>query len=99
MEYALRIGLAAGIVIGLLHAGYVFRHVLGDPSGRRRLVRTGLRACYYALWTVLLWTLLGTYVLFMWIVALVPYGTSRLVVRLTANAVARAARRGTSGRS
>lgn len=84
MEYVLRIGVVAGIVIGLLHAGYVFRHVLGDPSGRGRFVRTGLRACYYALWTLLLWTLLGTYVLFMWIVSVVAYGTSRLVVRLTA---------------
>lgn len=84
MESVLRIGLAAGIVIGLLHAGYVFRHVLGDPSGRGRPVRTGLRAGYYALWTVLLWALFGTYVLFMWIVSLVAYGTSRLVLRLTA---------------
>lgn len=96
MEYALRIGLAAGIIIGLLHAAYVFRHVLYEPSGPRRLVQTGLRACYYALWTVLLWTLLGTYVLFVWMVALVPYATSRLVVLLRANAVPRTARRETT---
>lgn len=83
MEYVLRIGLVAGIVIGLVHGGYVFRHVLADPSGRGRGIRTGLRACYYALWTVLLWALFGTYVLFMWIVSLVAYWTSRLVLRLS----------------
>lgn len=83
MDYLLGIGLVFGIVVGLVHGNYVFRHTLAEPGARG--IRATLRAWYYALWTVLLWTLLGTYVLVMWVVSLVAYGASRLVLRLAAS--------------
>jgi hypothetical protein len=81
--YVLRIGVIAGVVIGILHSAYIFRHVLGDARGHGLSIRNGLRAFYYALWTVLLWALFGAYVLLMWIISVVAYGTVPLVVRLT----------------
>ena len=40
---------------------------------------TRIRAFYYALWTFVLWAVLGTYVLVLWLVALIPFGIKRLV--------------------
>ena len=83
MDNMLRIGVIAAVVIGILHSAYIFRHVLGDARGHGPSFRNGLRALYYALWTMLLWAVFGSYVLFMWIISVVVYGIARLVVRLT----------------
>lgn len=75
MDTVLLVGLVVGTGIGLLHAGYVFRSRLGDvPAARRRQpLGTTLRAAYHALWTLLLWVVFGSYVLFMWVISLVAY--------------------------
>jgi hypothetical protein len=83
MEYALRIGVIAGVLIGFVHGAYVFRHVRGDAGPHGSSLRSALRASYYALWTVLLWAVGGTYVLLMWMISVVVYAIVRLVVRLT----------------
>lgn len=62
----LLVGSALGAVIGLLHAGFVCRERLSAGAGRGR-------ALYYALWTLALWTLFGSYVLVLWLVAVALY--------------------------
>lgn len=62
-------GICVGAVFGLLHAAYVFRVICAD--GTADGLGTVGRALYYAIWTFVLWTLLGTYVLVLWIVGLI----------------------------
>lgn len=57
-------GAVAGAVIGLLHAGYVYRMVAVEGQ---------LRAGYYTLWTFGLWLVFGTYILVFWIKSVVAY--------------------------
>jgi len=66
-------GLFVGAVFGLLHGAYVYR-VISTPGGGAAHARAG----YYAIWTLALWLLFGTYVLVLWLVAVVAYGIARL---------------------
>ena len=72
---ALWISTALALIIGLAHAVYVYRQEIGEF--RSVLVRHPLairwRAIYHAFWTLLLWSILGTTVVFYWAIALVPY--------------------------
>ena len=61
-------GTVVGAVLGLLHAGYVYRLVAVDGH---------LRAGYYAVWTLALWLLFGTYVLVLWVISVVAYTIAR----------------------
>ena len=72
MTAVLWAGAIVGAVLGLLHAGYVYR-VVAVPGGTAAHARAG----YYALWTFLLWLLFGTYVLLLWVVSLVAYAIAR----------------------
>lgn len=78
MDRFLVIGSAVGAVLGLLHGSYLYRQqaaralASGSPGGKA----TGL---YYGLWTFALWTLFGSYVLALWIVASIAYAIARLV--------------------
>ena len=65
-------GTAVGTLFGLLHAGYVYR-VVSAPGGST----AHLRASYYALWTVVLWLLFGTYLLVLWIISVIAYTIAR----------------------
>ena len=73
-------GAIIGAVLGLAHGVYLYRQMASAPgrggpsAGMRRI-----RAFYYAACTFVLWALLGTYVLVLWLVALIPYGIKRLV--------------------
>lgn len=73
MMSVLWVGTAVGAVLGLLHAGYVYRN-LAMPDGSVARVRAG----YYALFTFFLWLLFGTYVLVLWVVAVIAYAIARL---------------------
>lgn len=65
------IGSAVGALLGLAHAAYVYRVVAhGVPAGA---VPNHSGGIYYALWTLLLWLLLGSYVLALWLAGVVFY--------------------------
>lgn len=66
-------GTVVGAALGLIHAGYVYR-VVSTPGGATAHARAG----YYALWTLALWLLLGTYVLVLWVVSIIAYTIARL---------------------
>jgi uncharacterized membrane protein required for colicin V production len=66
-------------VLGIAHAVYayrqevaLFRSTLHDHS-----IEIRFRACYYALWALALWVVLGPYVVGYWLLALVPYLIAR----------------------
>ena len=66
------VGTIIGAILGLLHGGYVYR-VLSIPSGAAAHGRAG----YYAVWTLALWILFGTYVLVLWLISVVDYAIAR----------------------
>lgn len=72
---ALWICSVVAVVIGSVHALYVYRQEIGEfkaaLSRHPRAIR--LRAGYYALWTLVLWLLLGATVVAYWVIALIPY--------------------------
>ncbi len=70
MTYVLWIGSALGAVIGLFHAAYLYR---GHDAA------TGTGSVYRGLWAFLLWTILGSYVLVLWIVSVVAYSLYKIV--------------------
>jgi hypothetical protein len=57
MELFLWAGSAVGVVLGLVHAVYVYRCNAARARG-----------LYAAVWTFGLWTLFGTYVLAFWLI-------------------------------
>ena len=72
MLFVLWAGTIVGAVLGLLHAGYVYR-VVAASDGASGPGRAG----YYALWTLVLWVLFGAYVLVLWLVAVIAYLIAR----------------------
>lgn len=66
-------GTVVGAVLGLLHAGYVYRAIAisGGIAARPR-------AGYYALFTFALWLFFGTYVLVLWVISVVAYAIARV---------------------
>jgi len=66
------IGLALGALLGIAHATYVYRitaNEFTDGTGPHYV-----RGFYYALWTIVLWILCGSYVLVLWLVSIALYG-------------------------
>jgi len=64
-------GTLVGALLGLFHGAYIYRRVAAEtpaeaPPGRAR-------PAYYALWTFGLWVLFGSYVLVLWLSAVVFY--------------------------
>ena len=78
---ALWICSVAALVIGSAHALYVYRQEIGEFKAvlARHPWVLRLRAGYFALWTLLLWLLLGATVVAYWAIALVPYLISRAI--------------------
>ena len=66
------VGTIIGAILGLLHAGYVYR-VVSVPGGAAAHTRAG----YYAVWALALWLLCGTYVVVLWIISVVAYAIAR----------------------
>ena len=58
-------GTLLGALCGLAHAAYVYSVVV-SADGTESSQRTG-EALYAAVWTLLLWLLLGTYLLIFWL--------------------------------
>lgn len=84
LSNALWISSLIALGIGCVHALYVYRREIGEfraVLGQNSLA-IRLRAVYYALWTLMLWLLLGASVVLSWAVALVPY----LVAKALGNA-------------
>ena len=72
MSNILVIGMGISAVIGLLHALYVYRQGAQETDQGRAFVSFGCRV-YYAIWTFVLWLLLGPYALLFWSVSVVAY--------------------------
>ena len=64
-------GSVIGALLGLAHAAYVYRIVAnGGPAGA---IPNRAHGFYFALWTLGLWILFGSYVLILWLIGVVPY--------------------------
>ena len=66
MTIVLWAGSFVGLVFGLMHALYVYRLVMAE--GPADAAPSQARAMYYAIWTLGLWALFGSYVLVLWLV-------------------------------
>ncbi len=63
------------LALGLAHALYVYRQETGEFQAAltRYPIAIRLRAGYYAVWTLVLWLLLGATVVVYWALAIIPY--------------------------
>ena len=66
-------GTVVGAVVGFLHMLYTFATRLRRPG------LDPLKTFWHGIWTWVLWTLFGAYVLAFWIVGVVCLGASRLL--------------------
>jgi hypothetical protein len=73
MDIVLWLGSALGAVIGLLHAGYIYRGRLQRSANDR------IMAVYRGLWAFALWVLFGSYLLVLWVVGVIAYAAVRAV--------------------
>jgi len=75
MTNALIVGSSVGVIIGLLHAWSVYtRRVSAFPEKvAARPVAVRASAAYFALWTIFLWVLFGSYVFYLWVISVVLY--------------------------
>ena len=84
MNTALWLCTGMGLLVGLVHAAYVYRQEIVEfrsvLDGHAWAVRS--RAAYFALWTLLLWAVLGATVIIYWLLALVPYLIAKCVRKL-----------------
>lgn len=67
------------LALGLAHAVYMYRREAGlyQTASNNHSFPPRMRALYWALWTVVLWVVLGPYVVVCWLLALVPYLIAR----------------------
>ena len=64
------VGTLVGVILGAAHAVYVYRVVARGATG---VSNSQVRGVYYASWTVLLWLLLGSYVVALWLAGAATY--------------------------
>lgn len=78
LSTVLLIGTALGAGLGVLHAGGIYRDRLNSIT-RRGGASTSARiqATYAAVWSFVLWTAFGSYVLIIWLVSLPIWVGSR----------------------
>lgn len=83
MDAVLWMGTLVGAVLGCAHAVYVYRIVAREGLAAAEGGASGIRirAAYYALWTVLLWLLFGTYVFVLWVISVIAYTARNLLKR------------------
>ena len=65
------IGALVGLVIGLLHAVYLYALITSDACSTGSNSR--LAALNFFLWTCILWVLMGTYMLGFWLISIIFY--------------------------
>lgn len=80
MNSAILIGSVLGAGIGLFHATGLARRLaarsdFASPGFSLSGIGTAL---YYGLWTLVLWTMFGSYVLYLWLIACGAFGAHRL---------------------
>ncbi len=81
------IGSLLGLVIGSLHAVYLYRRRVADAresaaaGTTAHLATAHLEGAYYGLWALALWVIFGTYVLVLWVIGAVAYSIFRLFPR------------------
>lgn len=85
MTNILFFGALIGAIIGIFHGYYVYR--LKTCDSHYLLVEHPLlarmNAAYYALWTFILWVLFGTYVLLLWLLAVIIFIPMIIVTWIT----------------
>jgi hypothetical protein len=67
MTLFLWIGTALGATVGLLHSVYLYREI-NARTERPASAGINSRGFYYAVWTVGLWSLFGSYILGLWLI-------------------------------
>lgn len=85
MSTLLMIGTAVGVIIGLVHAVYVYsQRTKEDPKKlAEHPLRVRANAAYFALWTLALWVAFGSYIFYLWLISLVIYGAYQGIKRLS----------------
>jgi hypothetical protein len=75
MDTVMTMGYVVGAIFGPVHAVYVYRSLVTDGLARAEghAVRSRLKAIYYAIWTLAMWLLFGTYVVVLGGLSLVAY--------------------------
>lgn len=73
MIYILYAGSVVGALIGLVHAIYIYRRRIAGSNASWRT------ATYRGLWTFFLWTLFGSYLLVLWVVAVIVFSVNKMV--------------------
>ena len=81
------IGSSVGAVLGIVHAWSIYARRTGELPERtaKHPIAVRASAAYYALWTLLLWVLFGSYVFYLWVISVVVYtlaGALKACVRL-----------------
>ena len=81
MDTALFVGSVFGAFVGIVHACAIFRTLRARTKNpKRNQHRVKVPTFYYVVWTVALWVLFGSYVLYLWAAASVVY-FSRAMLR------------------
>ena len=63
MDTVMTMGYVVGAIFGPVHAVYVYRSLVtaGLARAEGHAVHSRLKAIYYAIWTLAMWLLFGTY--------------------------------------
>ena len=77
MDQALQFGLLFGALAGSVHALHLYRQIRREPHAVSDDVQRK-RAAYFALWTLALWLLFGSYVLYLWLIAVIVRAAAAL---------------------
>lgn len=82
------------VILGIAHGIYLYRQEVATfrSALHDRPVETRLRASYYALWAFALWVVLGSYVVWYWLLAIVPYLLARAMGKTLHTPTVQAAR-------
>lgn len=69
------IGIAVGAMIGLVHGFHVYSRRVRECPDRlvEHPVAARARAAYFALWTLPLWVVFGSYVFYLWVISVVVF--------------------------
>ncbi|MFQ6030658.1 MAG: hypothetical protein ACE5Q6_24570 [Dehalococcoidia bacterium] len=84
MTTLMYIGTTLGLIVGLIHAGYVYMKKTGESPANLAAHPVSVRAnaAYFALWTLGLWVLFGSYVFNFWVTALVVFAIYQALKRI-----------------
>ena len=84
MNTLMIIGTTVGLIIGLVHAGYVYlQRTKEDPQKLvEHPVKVRVNAVYFAVWTLALWAAFGSYVFNLWLISVVIYTAYNGIKRL-----------------